>query len=806
MKKSMLCLIALALTSLLFYENEIRIVNATSGFVPFFSQRDIGWNDKPLGESKLTIGDKGCGVTSAAMVLYYYGIQFNPDELSMALKESEGFAGALLRWGNELAWANATENKIKGTSVYWYYDEDVLRKNIVHDRPVIVYLNNAHYVVISGYDENTEQYYINDPWKNAESGKYIKFEDNSIGAGLSDITQMIILHTDQKLPVDGPLVDWPAIQEKYTSLGSMDGILGKPIEDDRSITDPVGSVKIRTQIFEGGKIYAYQVGSGEWRAIWLPAELAQIYDEQQGLLGPLGRLAFDPYQIYINSIPAGMRVDAQSGSLMWYSAGNIVDTYTKDGQVQGEYFNNPSLSGQSEVVRFDPYLMFDWGKYAPHPLISPDNFSVRYTQNIHIGIPGPRVFHVWANGGIRLYIDEDMIIDEWGNTASEKFRATKWLSRGNHSWVVEYSKLNNDAYVRAAYALPFIGIAWADDVIGSFSNLPETAPISSTNISVAPTGAFIIDEKSVSFIRTGSFDSWAVTTDGYESHFYWVSNTSQTQERTGKWLIQADSPGDYEVFVYIPTNHATTTSAVYEISHAGELDMLSVNQSAHTNEWVSLGIYEFNMLSEEYVQLSDATGEIMGETEVAFDAIGLVSKIPGGWEGFLDGIMSRIQNWWMNEAQPEIKDYFQGIWEKLIVSIGGGEKDRSLSPEETTRAYIEAIAAHDVDAVVRQIPPNQRITAKFVLTTAFKLVESFDIRVNTSALRYREGANDGTTSNVNVFGDVGITGSINQEPFDDTIFVEFTLSLQNQDGIWYMSGWEDIHELLRMLGFDEYVP
>ena len=79
--------------------------------------------------------------------------------------------------------------------------------------------------------------------------------------------------------------------------------------------------------------------------------------------------------------------------------------------------------------------------------------------------------------------------------------------------------------------------------------------------------------------------------------------------------------GRYEVFVYIPHRFSTTANARYWVSHQGGLTLRPVNQSAYSNEWVSLGVYTFRGTRDDYVSLADVTFEPRLSLLIAWDAV-----------------------------------------------------------------------------------------------------------------------------------------------------------------------------------------
>ena len=78
----------------------------------------------------------------------------------------------------------------------------------------------------------------------------------------------------------------------------------------------------------------------------------------------------------------------------------------------GEYFANPDLSGTAALTREDPELVFNWALEAPDPSLPWDGFSVRWTRRIPFAAGSYR-FLAEADGGLRLIVDGQMVIDQW---------------------------------------------------------------------------------------------------------------------------------------------------------------------------------------------------------------------------------------------------------------------------------------------------------------------------------------------------------------------------------------------------------
>jgi hypothetical protein len=80
---------------------------------------------------------------------------------------------------------------------------------------------------------------------------------------------------------------------------------------------------------------------------------------------------------------------------------------------RGEYYNNKNLSGSPVLIRDDAAINFDWNNGSPLPgLVSTDNFSVRWTRNLNM-TSGRYQFTVATDDGVRLWVNNALIIDNW---------------------------------------------------------------------------------------------------------------------------------------------------------------------------------------------------------------------------------------------------------------------------------------------------------------------------------------------------------------------------------------------------------
>ena len=132
--------------------------------VPLFLQGDDHWANDHLGTSPHTMAQVGCAVSSAAMVMKFYGLDTDPGRLNNFLLATNGYdENNDLRWEGPTALApDRVKHVYEDLPSYHLIDSNLSRGN-----PVIVRLNLpsgwTHFVVIMG--KQGFNYLIRDPSK-----------------------------------------------------------------------------------------------------------------------------------------------------------------------------------------------------------------------------------------------------------------------------------------------------------------------------------------------------------------------------------------------------------------------------------------------------------------------------------------------------------------------------------------------------------------------------------------------------------------------------------------------------------------
>ena len=268
---------------------------------------------------------------------------------------------------------------------------------------------------------------------------------------------------------------------------------------------------------------------------------------------------------------------------------------------KGEYWNNRTLSGNPILCRNDGSVDFDWGDGGPGNGVPNDNFSARWTRNWDF-TQGRYRFHLRGDDGIRLWVDGNLIIDQWKDQPSTEYTADIDLSGGSHSLKVEYYENGGGASVAL----------WWDSISVNSGNLALNRPAYATSQQGTGYEPYRANDGST----TTRWSSKISTTLGDE--WWWVDLGSQSYNTvTIRWETA------YATHFYIgwSDDGINFTGYWYDISAPGTY---SINIGSHNNRYVGIlmrtrapqmnnySFWEF----EVYSYASTAVPEIDDGTEI----------------------------------------------------------------------------------------------------------------------------------------------------------------------------------------------
>jgi beta-glucosidase len=87
--------------------------------------------------------------------------------------------------------------------------------------------------------------------------------------------------------------------------------------------------------------------------------------------------------------------------------------------LKGDYFANKTFEGKPVLTRIDEMIRFDWGDAGPAPEIGENNYSVRWTGTLTMPETGEYDLGLRSDDGSRLWLDGELLVDNWGDHAAE---------------------------------------------------------------------------------------------------------------------------------------------------------------------------------------------------------------------------------------------------------------------------------------------------------------------------------------------------------------------------------------------------
>ncbi len=104
---------------------------------------------------------------------------------------------------------------------------------------------------------------------------------------------------------------------------------------------------------------------------------------------------------------------------------------------RGEYYPNRDLVGSPTLVREDADINFDWGSGSPATSLPSDRFSARWSR-VQSLPAGTYRFYSLSDDGVRVWLNGELIIDQWHDSSGITYTAERTLGAAAHSFRVEH--------------------------------------------------------------------------------------------------------------------------------------------------------------------------------------------------------------------------------------------------------------------------------------------------------------------------------------------------------------------------------
>ena len=122
----------------------------------------------------------------------------------------------------------------------------------------------------------------------------------------------------------------------------------------------------------------------------------------------------------------------------------------------GEYFNGEGFRDLA-LTRIDNSIWFNWGTGSPAPGVNADGFSIRWTGVVKPPMDGDYTFTTVSDDGVRLYIDDQLLIDNWTLHGETTNTGTIHLNANQNYYLrLEYFDRTGNATIRLSWSGPGI--------------------------------------------------------------------------------------------------------------------------------------------------------------------------------------------------------------------------------------------------------------------------------------------------------------------------------------------------------------
>jgi len=246
--------------------------------------------------------------------------------------------------------------------------------------------------------------------------------------------------------------------EAYNRKGGK-GPLGCPINDAHWWGSGDNAVVI--QDFRGGSAGDVAIIHDEKRDDpqgFIPAYVIHggIWGTYRDMGGPdswLGPPTSDEFQ----NTGGQPQVNFRSGYIVWDgSRGHAHSWSAPNGQWRAEYRNGHTFNSYPTLVHNEESISHDWGNGAPGGGawgVRDNYFFIRWTKRQHFDA-GAYKFVAGADDGIRVWVDGNLVIDQWKDQGYTEYTAWVTLDAREHDLKVEYYERDSGAAVRVWWEGP----------------------------------------------------------------------------------------------------------------------------------------------------------------------------------------------------------------------------------------------------------------------------------------------------------------------------------------------------------------
>ncbi|WP_338792618.1 PA14 domain-containing protein [Bernardetia sp. MNP-M8] len=181
--------------------------------------------------------------------------------------------------------------------------------------------------------------------------------------------------------------------------------------------------------------------------------------------------------------------------------------------LQATYYNNIDFTGTS-INRIDATVNFNWGNSSPSSSIQNDTYSVRWTGQIKPAYSETYTFYTNTDDGVRLWVNEVLLIDKWVNQGATEHTGTITLN-GGQSYTIKLEYFENTG--NAVAQLSWSSASQTKEIVPQTVLYPSTLPSAKlstrdvTNSNETTITAYPNPAKDILYVRVDNIEQNEVT-------------------------------------------------------------------------------------------------------------------------------------------------------------------------------------------------------------------------------------------------------------------------------------------------------
>jgi len=309
-----------------------------------------------------------------------------------------------------------------------------------------------------------------------------------------------------------------------------------------------------------------------------------------------------------------------------------------------QYYANIDLQGDPKFKRGEDSINNDWGTGGPGNGVPNDNFSARWTGDFEFD-EGAYQFGCSYDDGVRLWIDDRLIMDDWDRNHSSQIKARIYLTAGFHNIRTEYREISENAKMKLSWvkcaANEFAGQyfenrledspkmnQWVNNLDFNWGSGSPDANVPADNFSARYCGVFRFDEGAYQFqtevndlatiwidgellARTENEKRWIRKYMTAGNHDIRVEYTEKTDDAAVKFDWVKCSADEY-VGAWFKGTDVTSFPVKNEWIHSQTLDRsnddfpLDADTDSYSVRWTGVhylgtdGVYEFTCVTPQH--------------------------------------------------------------------------------------------------------------------------------------------------------------------------------------------------------------